>query len=207
MSQWNISLASTSDQKEECKMEKDATINWLKETRKGHIRLILLTLLSKKPHHGYEIMKEVKEKTQGTVRLTSGGVYRILTDLEKSKYIRGAWENTEGRKRKIYTITDTGLIVLERALTKQNELASSMQNLYREFLTGVLDVKLPENQTPKTPNLFAMYLEAMTEKPDDSAEILTQKRQEIENMIRKLRIRQRALDRRIALTKKNVAAK
>jgi hypothetical protein len=30
-------------------MEKDATANWLKETRKGHIRLIVLTLLSKNP--------------------------------------------------------------------------------------------------------------------------------------------------------------
>ena len=59
-------------------MEKDSTVNWLKEMRKGYIRLIVLTLLSKKPYHGYEIMKEVKEKTGGAIKLTSGGVYRIL---------------------------------------------------------------------------------------------------------------------------------
>jgi hypothetical protein len=50
-------------------MEEDATVNWLKEIRKGYIRLIVLALLSKKPHHGYEIMKEVREKTSGSVRL------------------------------------------------------------------------------------------------------------------------------------------
>jgi DNA-binding PadR family transcriptional regulator len=178
-------------------MEKDVTVNWLKETRKGHIRLIVLTLLSKKSYHGYEIMKEVRKKTQGSIQLTSGGVYRILSDLEKSKYVQGAWENPDGRKRKIYTITDKGLMILERALTKENELANSMQNLYREYLTDVLDVKVPINETPKTPNLFAMYLEARTEKPDDSADILIQKKLEIDEMIRKLQHCQKGLGKRI----------
>jgi len=185
-------------------MEKDATANWLKETRKGHIRLIVLTLLSKKPHHGYEIMKEVREKTQGSIRLTSGGVYRILSDLEKSKYIKGAWENPDGRKRKSYTITDKGLIILERALTKQNELANSMQNLYREYLTGVLDINVPADETPKTPKFFAMCLDAKFE--DESVEVLKQKKQEIEEMIRKLQLRQRDLNRRIALNEKQNSA-
>jgi len=30
-------------------MENDATVNWLKETRDGYIRLMVLILLSKKP--------------------------------------------------------------------------------------------------------------------------------------------------------------
>ena len=39
--------------------EKAAT--WLKETQKGYIRIAVLILLNKKPHHGYEIMKAVEE--------------------------------------------------------------------------------------------------------------------------------------------------
>ena len=130
-------------------MEKDATVNWLKEMRKGYIRLIVLTLLSKKPYHGYEIMKEVKEKTRGAVKLTSGGVYRILLDLEQSKYIQGEWDSPNRRKRKIYKITETGMVILERALTKENQLANSMHNLFREYLTGVLDIELPQANSSK----------------------------------------------------------
>jgi hypothetical protein len=64
----------------------------------------------------------------------------------------------------------------------------------------VLDVKVPVNETPKTPNLFAMYLDARTEKPDDSVEILIQKKREIEKMIEKLQSCQRTLRRKITLT-------
>ena len=156
-------------------MEKDATVDWLKEMRKGYIRIVVLTLLSKKPYHGYEIMKEVKEKTKGTLRFTSGGIYRILQDLEESKYIQGEWDAQKRRKRKIYKITDAGLTILERALTKENQLANSMQNLFREYLTGVLEVRLQPGQTPRTPNLFSMFLEARTVKPEDSVKVLREK--------------------------------
>jgi PadR family transcriptional regulator PadR len=188
-------------------MEEDATVNWLKEIRKGYIRLIVLALLSKKPHHGYEIMKEVREKTSGSVRLTSGGVYRVLQDLEESKYIQGKWDAQKRRKRKIYRITDTGLMILERALTKESQLANSMHDLFKEYLTGVLNIRVQPNQTPKTPNLFAMFLEARTGKPEDSIEVLREKTAEINGMINKLRKLQRSIRRKVALLESQQLAK
>lgn len=182
-------------------MEKDVTDNWLKEMRKGYIRLIVLTLLSKKPYHGYEIMKEVKEKTNGSLKLTSGGVYRILMDLEESKYIQGEWEIQKRRKRKIYSISPRGMTVLERALTKENQLAKSMHNLFREYLTSVLEVRLQPNQTLKTPSLFSMFLDARTGKPEDSLEVLKEKNADIQEMIKKLRKLHVATRRRIASLK------
>jgi DNA-binding PadR family transcriptional regulator len=178
-------------------MEKDSTVSWLKEMRKGYLRLIILTLLSKKPYHGYEIMKEVKEKTHGAVKLTSGGVYRILLDLEDSEYIQGEWDNQNRRKRKTYQVTDTGMIILQRALTKESQLANSMHDLFREYLTGVLDVELSPNQNPKTPLFFAMYLENRTEKPQDSLKVLQEKNAEIQAMIKKLQKIQRTIRQRI----------
>ena len=179
-------------------MEKDATANWLKEMRKGHIRLIVLTLLSKKPYSGYEIMKEVKEKTGEVIKLTSGGVYRILRDLEESKYIKGEWSTDTQRKSKTYEITETGREILERALTKQNQLAKSMNDLFKEYLTGVLvNVQVPLSETPKTPNLFAMFLAERTEKPSDTIEVLKQKNKELQEMIEKLQLCQKTIKKRI----------
>jgi DNA-binding PadR family transcriptional regulator len=184
-------------------MEEDVAANWLKETKKGYIRLVVLTLLSKKPYHGYEIMKEVKEKTKGVLRFTSGGVYRILKDLERAKYILGVWEAQNPRKRKVYKITGTGMSILERALTKESELANSMHKLFKEYLTGVLGVRLSLNESPRTPNLFSMFLEARTGKPEDSIQVLKEKNVEIQKMIKKLQKLQGAIRKRVALLKES----
>lgn len=188
-------------------MEEDTAANWLKEMRKGWMRIIVLTLLSRKPHHGYEVMKNVREKTGGTLRFTSGGLYRILQDLEESRYVLGEWEVQNGRKRKIYRITNTGMTVLEKALAKENQLANCMHNLFREYLTGVLNVSIQPSQLPsRTPNLFVMFLEDRTGKPEDSIKILKEKNAEIQNMIKTLKKYQRANKRRIALLEsKNIA--
>jgi hypothetical protein len=45
--------------------EEKTAAHWLKETQKGYIRIAVLILLSKKPYHGYEIMREIKERTGG----------------------------------------------------------------------------------------------------------------------------------------------
>ena len=58
--------------------EEKAAAHWLKETQKGYIRIAVLILLSKKPYHGYEIMREIKERTMGFWRPTAGGIYPIL---------------------------------------------------------------------------------------------------------------------------------
>jgi DNA-binding PadR family transcriptional regulator len=72
---------------------------------------ILLALVA--PQHGYAVMQEVKEISQGTVRLAPGTLYGALTSLEASNLISLA--GTEGR-RKIYLITDLGKEVLREQI-------------------------------------------------------------------------------------------
>ena len=108
-------------------LEEDKTAtHWLKETQKGYIRIAVLILLSKKPHHGYEIMREIKERTLGFWRPTAGGVYPILRNLEDLGYIRGEWDSRKKRKRKTYRIANTGKVVLEQALEKESQITNSM---------------------------------------------------------------------------------
>jgi hypothetical protein len=62
--------------------------HWLRETQKGYIRIAVLILLSKKPYHGYEIMREIKERTMGFWRPTAGGLFtefmKDVLDVEKT---------------------------------------------------------------------------------------------------------------------------
>src|SRR5512146_1416139 len=95
--------------------EDKTTQSWMKEAQKGYIRMGLLILINRKPSHGYEIMKEIDNRTKGYWAPTPGGVYPILRDLEKSGFIKGQWETQKNRRLKIYKITKSGQAILKRA--------------------------------------------------------------------------------------------
>jgi len=171
--------------------------HWLKETQKGYIRIAVLILLSKKPHHGYEIMREIKERTMGFWRPTAGGIYPILRNLEDSKYIEGKWALQKKRKRKIFRITEAGKQVLKRSLAKESQIANSMSGLFTEFMKDVLDLEKPVSM-PRIPNLFSVFLEERKEKPEDTMNVLDSKRKQIERMIKELQKELAAIRKRIA---------
>ena len=127
--------------------EEKTTTSWLKEAQKGYIRIGVLILLNKKPSHGYEIMKQINNRTKGFWQPTAGGVYPILRDLEKSGYIEGEWQTQKNRKVKVYKITESGELILRRAIVKQAEISDNIGNLFREFARDVLNI-----ETANTPD-------------------------------------------------------
>lgn len=182
------------------KEEKTAK-NWLKEAQKGYMRIAVLILLSKKRYHGYEIMKEIKDRTSGFWRPTAGGVYPILQSLEKAGYIEGEWVFQEKRRRKTYKITETGRLILDRALAKQSQIANNMNSLFKEFATDVLDIETKSLPMPRMPNFFSVFLEERKEKPEDSLEILERKRKQIEHIIKKMQSERRTINKRLGQLK------
>ena len=114
--------------------EEKTTANWMKEAQKGYIRMGVLILLNKKPSHGYEIMKEINSRTKGFWQPTAGGVYPILRDLEKSGYIKGQWETQKNRRLKVYKITESGELILRRAIVKANEIFNNIGSSFPRIL-------------------------------------------------------------------------
>jgi DNA-binding PadR family transcriptional regulator len=176
--------------------------HWLKETQKGYIRIAVLILLSRKPYHGYEIMREIKERTMGFWKPTAGGIYPILRNLEESRYIKGKWDLQKKRKRKIFRITETGKQVLKRSLTKESQIANSMTGLFTEFMKDVLDFEKPISM-PRLPNLFSVFLEERKEKPEDTMNVLESKRKQIERMIKESQRQLTTINKRIALLERS----
>jgi DNA-binding PadR family transcriptional regulator len=68
------------------------------------LQLLILRLLADKPHHGYEIIKALDERSRGFYVPSPGMVYPALTYLEE---IGHATVEAEGT-RKLYHITDAG---------------------------------------------------------------------------------------------------
>jgi DNA-binding PadR family transcriptional regulator len=66
--------------------------------------LAILSLLTERPMHGYEMMQELAERTQGLWRPSPGSLYPALQLLEDQGLVRS--ETTEGRRQ--FTLTDAG---------------------------------------------------------------------------------------------------
>ena len=71
--------------------------------------VLILSVLSSGPHHGYQLALELEEKSKGAFRFQHGTLYPILHKLEKSGLIAGDWlDEGSKRKRKRYQLTAAG---------------------------------------------------------------------------------------------------
>ncbi len=178
--------------------EEKIAADWLKEAQKGYIRIAVLILLSGKRCHGYEMMKEVEARTKGFWRPTAGGIYPILQSLEKLGYIEGEWLFQKNRKRKVYRITESGKLILERALFRQSQIVKSMSRLFAEFARDVLDVETKSLPTPPVPNPFSVFLEKSSGESESRSHELERERNRIEQMIEVLQNQLRAVNMKLA---------
>jgi len=71
---------------------------------RGDLKYMILKLLSKKPMHGYEVMRALEEESCGCYTASAGSVYPTLQMLEDQGYV--VCEEKEGKK--VYSITDEG---------------------------------------------------------------------------------------------------
>jgi len=76
----------------------------------GEVRLAILSLLKDSTKHGYQLIKELTERSGGLYRASAGTVYPTLQQLEDEGLIVS--EAQEGRK--VYRLTPEGAQELER---------------------------------------------------------------------------------------------
>lgn len=84
------------------------------ELVKGNTDYLLLFLIGQKPMYGYQIIKELEERTRGYFKYKEGTLYPALHRLEKTGLLQARWQEAIGnRQRRYYHITDKGCSVLE----------------------------------------------------------------------------------------------
>jgi PadR family transcriptional regulator PadR len=98
-----------------------------KERLKGHMELLLLSVLSAGPAHGYAIITALCARSEGTFDLPEGTVYPALHRLEGAGLLSSSWSEGEGRKRRVYTLTDKGEAVLAAERTEWKRFTGAVQ--------------------------------------------------------------------------------
>jgi PadR family transcriptional regulator, regulatory protein PadR len=96
------------------------------EKLKGHLDLLLLSVLSRGPGHGYEVITRLKVRSDGAFALPEGTVYPALHRLERAGLLASRWDVVAGRRRRIYHLTLAGEAALAEQAAQWREFSGSM---------------------------------------------------------------------------------
>lgn len=77
-------------------------------TIKGHLDMLVLSVLAPGPLHGYAVIEELKTRSGDSFDLPEGTIYPVLHRLEKGGLLASAWSEVSGRQRRTYTLTNAG---------------------------------------------------------------------------------------------------
>jgi transcriptional regulator len=94
--------------------------------------MVLQTLGSMGPLHGYGIARRIEQTSGDALRLNEGTVYASLMRLLHRRWIRAAWGSSENNRRaKFYSITKAGRRQLTTATRNWERIAGVMARLLR----------------------------------------------------------------------------
>ncbi|HET7482637.1 MAG TPA: helix-turn-helix transcriptional regulator [Actinomycetota bacterium] len=85
---------------------------------KGHLDPLVLAVVEQGPLHGYAIIEELRRRSRGEFDLPEGTVYPALHRLERLGYLASRWDDSQGRRRRVYELTRAGRKALA---AKRNE--------------------------------------------------------------------------------------
>jgi DNA-binding PadR family transcriptional regulator len=90
---------------------------------RGDFKYLILDLLKEKPRHGYEIIRDLEDKTGGFYAPSPGTVYPTLQWLEEMGYVTSS--SQDGKK--VYTMTEAGVAFLAEREKEASDARTQMK--------------------------------------------------------------------------------
>lgn len=82
---------------------------------RGNTDMIILAHLVRGESYGYEINKQIREKSDGQFDLKEATLYGAFRRLEETGYVTYYWgDEITGARRRYYKITPAGLLAFKR---------------------------------------------------------------------------------------------
>jgi len=85
--------------------------------------LLILLSLAEQPRHGYSILKDVEEMSNGRVKLSTGTLYGALCRLLEEGWIERFRENDATRGRQAYCLSRVGRRNLQAEVSRLKQLS------------------------------------------------------------------------------------
>jgi PadR family transcriptional regulator, regulatory protein PadR len=98
---------------------------------KGHLDLILLSILEQGEMYGVEITREAQQRTDGYFNFSIGSLYPALHRLEQAGWIKGEFRLAKrGAPVKYYALTENGLKILAEKRHEFDEFTLAVRSLW-----------------------------------------------------------------------------
>lgn len=146
---------------------------------RGNLKYILLDSIRNKPRHGYDIIRELEEKSYGFYRPSPGVIYPTLQMLEEMGLVTSA----EQEGKKVYSITEEGLTFLAKKKDIADGVRSHMKRRWSHMNMGRISMVLREYRVIE--HLLAQGFRKLNDdKAERICEILSRVYQDIEAALR-----------------------
>ncbi len=99
------------------------------DTLRGHLDMLLLTIVEDGPFHGYAVIEELRRRTDGAIDLPEGTIYPALHRLERAGLLTSAWTEVGGRRRRSYTLTPPGRTAAREKRREWSTFALTVQRI------------------------------------------------------------------------------
>jgi PadR family transcriptional regulator PadR len=99
------------------------------EKLKGHLDLLLLSVLARGPGHGYEVITRLRDSSEGAFELPEGTVYPALHRLDEAGLLASTWAVVNGRRRRVYQVTTAGQEALAQQADQWRTFSGSMSRV------------------------------------------------------------------------------
>ncbi|MDO5100982.1 MAG: PadR family transcriptional regulator [Eubacteriales bacterium] len=97
---------------------------------RGHTDTIILSSLLQQDSYGYQINKEILQKTDDRYELKEATLYSAFRRLEAAGWIRTYWgDEMTGARRRYYAITDSGKEAYQRLKQEWGEAKEMIDRL------------------------------------------------------------------------------
>jgi len=107
-------------------------MRYLAQLLKGNTDVLILSLLDVQPMYGYQMIKELEQRSDGFFRLGEGTLYPALHRLERGGLVQARWQRlANGQERRYYSLTRKGERWLEERANAWARFASAVDLIVR----------------------------------------------------------------------------
>lgn len=96
------------------------------EALKGHLDLLLLSVLAEGRAHGYAVIDSLRQRSGGVFDLPEGTIYPALHRLESQGLLHSHWQEDAPRRRRVYELTSRGRQVLSKRQEEWREFSKAI---------------------------------------------------------------------------------